>query len=56
MSDREYDGVPYFCVTCGEPFHVGCFSDECRVESEASARMRAQRRRPKETAVPEASQ
>lgn len=38
-----YDGEPYFCATCGEPFEA-C-GDDCRLESKEAALARASKRR-----------
>ena len=50
MLNRDpYDGLPYYCITCGRGFGEFCSGDsqeECRLETKPTAEARKLRRRP----------
>jgi hypothetical protein len=56
MLNRDpYDGLPYYCITCGRGFGEFCSGDsqeECRLETKPTAEARKLRRRPMTTAKP----
>ena len=40
-----YDGLPYYCVNCGERYTDDCRDGDCVIESAAAAQSRALKRR-----------
>jgi hypothetical protein len=53
MSRDPYDGLPYYCALCGVEFDevTVCEESGCCFESEAIAKARQLRRRPRTTAA-----
>ena len=40
---RRFNGVPLYCVTCGDIYDLELCGDGCKLESEAQAKARAER-------------
>lgn len=55
MSRDPYDGLPYYCSTCGDPYPADEKCEEspalCSIETKHAAEARALRRRPLTTAA-----
>jgi hypothetical protein len=55
MTRNQFDGLPYYCSTCGDPYPDAPCDESpalCKLETAGAAEARQRRRRPMTTAKP----